>query len=96
MHQVRYFLALCEDLSFTRAARRCDVSQPSLTNAINALERQLGGVLFDRKPSVALTGLGRVVRPYVDEIARNADHAYELARTLRPPPITDRTMGTAA
>jgi DNA-binding transcriptional LysR family regulator len=96
MHQVRYFLALCEDLSFTRAARRCGVSQPSLTNAINALERQLGGVLFDRKPSVALTGLGRVVRPYLDEIARNADHAYELARTLRPPPITDRTMGTAA
>jgi LysR family transcriptional regulator, hydrogen peroxide-inducible genes activator len=96
MHQVRYFLAPCEDLSFTRAARRCGVSQPSLTNAINALERQLGGVLFDRKPSVALTGLGRVVRPYLDEIARNADHAYELARTLRPPPITDRTMGTAA
>src|SRR5262245_41413211 len=46
MHQIRYFLALCEELNFTRAARRSGVSQPSLTNAIGALERELGGVLF--------------------------------------------------
>ena len=64
MQQVHYFLALCEDLNFTRAARRCRVSQPSLTNGISALERDLGGALFDRKPSIALTGLGRMVRPY--------------------------------
>jgi hypothetical protein len=31
-----------------------------------------------------LTGLGRRVRPYLDEIARNADHAREVARTLTP------------
>jgi LysR family hydrogen peroxide-inducible transcriptional activator len=70
MQQVRYFLALCEELNFTRAARRCGVSQPSLTTAISVLERELGGALFDRKPSIALTALGRVVRPYLDEIAR--------------------------
>jgi DNA-binding transcriptional LysR family regulator len=46
MHQVRYFLALCEELNFTRAARRCGVSQPSLTTAISALERDLDGALF--------------------------------------------------
>jgi DNA-binding transcriptional LysR family regulator len=39
MQQVHYFLALCEELNFTRAARRCGVSQPSLTTAISALER---------------------------------------------------------
>jgi LysR family transcriptional regulator, hydrogen peroxide-inducible genes activator len=86
IHQVRYFLALCEELNFTCAARRCGVSQPSLSNAISALERELGGALFDRKPSIALTGLGRMVRPYLDEIARNADHAREVARTLTPRP----------
>ena len=59
MQQVHYFLALCEELSFTRAARRCGISQPSLTSAIGALERELGGALFQRKPSIALTGLGR-------------------------------------
>ena len=90
MHQVRYFLTLCEELNFTRAAHRCGVSQPSLTTAISALEVELGGALFDRKPSIALTGLGRVVRPYLEEIARNADHAREVARTLTPHPIADR------
>ena len=34
MQQVRYFLALCEELNFTRAARCCGISQPSLTTAI--------------------------------------------------------------
>ena len=86
MHQVRYFLARCEELNFTRAARRCGVSQPSLSNAISALERELGGALFDRKPSIALTGLGRMLRPYLDEIACNANHAREVARTLTPRP----------
>jgi hypothetical protein len=49
MQQIRYFLALCEERSFTHAAKRCGVSQPSLTNAILALEQELGGVLFQRK-----------------------------------------------
>jgi DNA-binding transcriptional LysR family regulator len=80
MHQVRYFLALCEELNFHRAARRCGISQPSLTTAIRAL----GGALFHREPSVALTRLGRAVRPYLDKIARNADHAREVSRTVTP------------
>jgi DNA-binding transcriptional LysR family regulator len=95
MQQVRYFLALCEELSFTRAGRRCGVSQPTLTNAISALERELGGALFDRKPLIALTGLGQMVRPYLDEIARNADHVREVARTSMPRPIVDRSARQA-
>jgi len=82
MQQVQYFVALCEELNFSRAARRCGVTQPSLTIAINRLERELGGALFHRKPSIALTEFGHVLRPYLDEIVRNADHARELARTL--------------
>ena len=82
MHQVRYFLAICEELNFSRAARRCGVSQPSLSNAISALEQNLGGALFLRKPSIALTGLGLAIRPYLEEIARNADGAREVAKAL--------------
>jgi DNA-binding transcriptional LysR family regulator len=82
MHQVRYFLAICEELNFSRAARRCGVSQPSLSNAISALERNLGGALFLRERSTALTGLGRAIRPYLEEIARNADGAREVAKAL--------------
>ena len=87
MHQIRYFLALCEELNFTRAARRSGVSQPSLTNAIGALERDLGGALFQRRPSITLTALGRVLKPYLEEIARNAEHAREAARALKLVPV---------
>ena len=48
MHQIRYFVAVCEERSFTRAALRIGVSQPSMTNGINALEAELGGPLFVR------------------------------------------------
>ena len=95
MHQVGYFLALCEELSFTRAARRCGVSQPSLTTAIGALERELGGALFHRRPAIALTGLGHRALPYLDEIARSADCAREVARTLTPNPVADRSAPQA-
>jgi hypothetical protein len=67
-----------------------------LTNAISALERELGGALFHRKPSIGLTELGRVVRPYRDEIARNADHARDVARTLPPRPDAHRPARQAA
>ena len=86
MHQVLYFLAVCEELSFRRAASRCGVSQPSLSNAISALEQYLGGALFLRKPfckpSIALTVLGCAIRPYLEEIVRNADRACEAAQAL--------------
>ena len=85
MHQIRYFLALCEERSFTRAARRCGVTQPSLTNAIRALERELKGTLFHRKPRVEPTELGRVIRPHLQDIARNTQVVQELARLAAPP-----------
>jgi LysR family transcriptional regulator, hydrogen peroxide-inducible genes activator len=51
LHQARYFVAACNDLNFTRVAKRCNVSQPSLTRAIQLLEQEFGGSLFDRKRS---------------------------------------------
>jgi len=52
MHQVRYFLAVAEELNFTRASERCNVTQPSLSRAIKLLEEELGGPLFYRPASV--------------------------------------------
>jgi DNA-binding transcriptional LysR family regulator len=82
MHQIRYFLALCEECNFTRAAKRSGISQPSLTNAISALERELGGALFQRKPFIALTALGHAMQPYLRRIAETADHAREAAQAF--------------
>ena len=90
MHQIRYFLALSSELHFTRAAKRCGVSQLSLTNAINALESQVGGALFQRKPRVALTALGSAIEPYLRQIAQTVDDARKTAQRLvgvpRPSP----------
>jgi hypothetical protein len=89
MNQIRYFLALCEEKSFTLAAKRSGVSQPSLTNAIGTLERELGGRLFRRRPAVALTALGRAIAPYLQQIADAADQACETARSLLGPAISE-------
>lgn len=94
MHQIRYFLALCEERNFTRAARRCGVSQPSLTNAIIGLERVLGGALFQRKPFIALTVLGHAIHPYLDRIAQNAEHAREAAQALAEVPPANSEPST--
>jgi hypothetical protein len=82
MHQIYYFLALAEELHFTRAARRCGISQPSLTNAIGLLEEDLGGPLFRRKPPITLTALGGAVWLYLNEIAQNVRSARDAARAL--------------
>ena len=66
IQQVRYFLALCEEQNFTRAAKRCGVSQPTLTLAIKKLEAELGGPLFQRSRTTSrLTPLGSVAWPHL-------------------------------
>ncbi len=59
LQQVRYFLATCETLNFTRAAESCNVTQPALTKALKLLEYELGGELFNRQSRpMKLTDLG--------------------------------------
>ena len=84
MNQVRYFLALCEEGNFTRAAERCGVTQPSLTKAIRNLESKLGGKLFDRsKIETQLTELGKLVRPPMQRIDQEITYALQIARQTK-------------
>jgi DNA-binding transcriptional LysR family regulator len=80
--QIRYFLALCDELNFTRAAKRCKVSQPSLSNGIRTLERELGGLLFWRAP-MALTPLGKRLRPHLDNAIASVASAHKVAAGFR-------------
>jgi len=73
LNQAYYMVALSEELSFTAAARRCRVSQPTLTNSIERLEQELGRALFVRKPKVAITPFGWEALPYM----------YRMIRTVR-------------
>jgi DNA-binding transcriptional LysR family regulator len=81
--QIIYFLALCEDLHFTRAAKRCGVAQPSLTNAIRALEEEFGAPLFHRKPKPHLSELGMAVKPHLTRALADIESA--LSRSRRAP-----------
>lgn len=72
IHQIRYFLAVCDQANFTRAAQLAYVSQPSLTQAIKKLEDEMGGALFIRDRSgCELTPLGRIVEPNLRKIYRD-------------------------
>src|SRR5262249_22807497 len=83
MHQIRYFLAVCETLNFTRAAESCNVTQPALTRAVQKLEEELGGLLLRRERSrTHLTEFGRAMRPHLQDILRNADAAATTARSF--------------
>lgn len=74
---VRYFLALAETSSFTSAAERCHVTQPTLSAGIARLEDELGTRLFDRGRRTALTAAGQRFLPH----ARAMTEAWKLART---------------
>ena len=91
MHQIRYFLALCAEKNFTRAAARCAVSQPSLTNAINRLECELGGKLFHRgSRNSRLTALASALKPQFEMIEQCARRARAAADRL----LAQKTGGT--
>jgi LysR family transcriptional regulator, benzoate and cis,cis-muconate-responsive activator of ben and cat genes len=62
LRQLRYFMAVAEEMSFTRGATKVGVSQPPLSRQISNLEAELGARLFDRnKHSVALTETGELL-----------------------------------
>src|SRR5580704_14874598 len=84
MHQVRYFLAAAAELNFTKAAEKCNVSQPSLTRAIKHLEGELGGDLFRReRPQTQLTELGERMVPLMKQCYDSALGARSLASSIK-------------
>lgn len=76
IHQLRYFVAVAELENFTRAAEQCHVTQPSLSQQIAKLERDLGTRLLDRLGrTVVLTDSGKELLERARRILREVDAA---------------------
>src|SRR3981081_1903382 len=82
LRQLQFFIAVAEELSFSRAALKLHVAQPSLSTQIKALEDEVGARLFERdKRHVSLTQAGRRFQDRVSTILALAEGAKSEERS---------------
>ncbi|GJH22550.1 LysR family transcriptional regulator [Burkholderia multivorans] len=83
LRHLRYFVAVAEELSFTRAAERLHISQSPLSRRVQDLEAEIGAALLDRSgPRLELTPAGHEFLRRTASILEQVDQATEEARTL--------------
>ncbi len=76
LHQLQYFVAVADTRHFTRAAAQMHVAQPSLSQQIRALERELGAELFHRaRGHISLTDAGEALLPLAQRILADTETA---------------------
>src|SRR4051794_23017136 len=84
LQQLRYFLTAAELGSFSAAAERLHMAQPSLSDQIRKLEAELGVPLFARAGRrLALTEAGRMLRPHAERTLASAAEAAESVKEVR-------------
>jgi DNA-binding transcriptional LysR family regulator len=87
-----YFVAVAEELSFTRAAQRLHMAQPPLSQQIALLERELGTPLFDRsRRAIRLTAAGAALLPEARRLLTDLDETLRMVRS-----VGDGTVGRLA
>ncbi len=81
LHQLRYFMAVVREGTFTRAAERLYITQPSLSEQIRKLETELGTLLFQRLGRrLALTGAGEAFLPHAEKVMFEVEQARARVR----------------
>ena len=95
LRHLRYFVAVAEELSFTRAATRLRTAQPSLSQQIRQLEKSLGVKLLDRtRQHVALTNAGRTFLQQAKDVLARVEHAGRLAKQAAEGRAGELSVGT--
>lgn len=83
LRRLRYFVAVAEELSFSRAAGKMYLSQPALSQQIRKLEGEIGVALFRRdKRSVELTQAGETLLPGIKNALVHVDQSVSAAREI--------------
>lgn len=96
LRQLRYFVAVAEDLNFTRAAERLHMAQPPLSAAIRQLEEQLGVALFERTTrQVELTVAGKLLLEKSRQLLAHAEEVFSVVREVEREPIGRLGLGIA-
>jgi DNA-binding transcriptional LysR family regulator len=81
LRHIRYFLAVAEEMNFTRAAKKVGIGQPPLSQQIRSLEEEFGAPLFRRVPrGVELTDSGKAFLPEAQTILAQAERAKKIAQ----------------
>ncbi|MBE9095292.1 LysR family transcriptional regulator [Tychonema sp. LEGE 07203] len=94
LRHLRYFIAVAEELNFTRAAERLHIAQPPLSQQIQHLEAELGFQLFRRtKRTVQLTAAGQVFFEESQKILLQVDRAIQLGRQTSRGELGQLTVG---
>jgi DNA-binding transcriptional LysR family regulator len=97
LRHFRYFVAVAEELHFTRAAQRLHISQPPLSKHIQEIERALGVVLLERtRRRVELTEAGRLFLVEARAVLAQTDHAIGTGRRIAKGELGKLAIGFTA
>ena len=94
LRHLRYFIAVAEELHFGRAALQLGISQPPLSQQIQALEQELGARLFERtNRRVELSEAGRLFLDEARQVLAQVEKAADVARRAQLGELAEMKIG---
>jgi LysR family transcriptional regulator, hydrogen peroxide-inducible genes activator len=94
LRDLKYLVTVADTQHFGRAAKRCFISQPTLSGQIKKLEEELGLTIFERtKHSVETTHIGKAIVAQARQVLEQADALLQLAKSYQDPLVGPLRMG---